>query len=39
MMILFADLVLFCNEKDFMFSLLDNNQVIILQHLTLHQDI
>ena len=36
---LVADLFLFCYERDFMLSLSDNNQQILLKHLTLPQDI
>ena len=36
---LVADLFLFCYERDFMFSLSDNNQADSFKHLTLPQDI
>ena len=34
-----ADLLLFCHEKDFMLSLSDNNQMILLKLLTQPPDI
>ena len=36
---LVANLFLFCYERNFMFSLSDNNQVDVVRHLTLPQDI
>ena len=36
---LVADLFLFCYERDFMMSLSDNQQMMLLMRLTLHPDI
>ena len=36
---LFADLFLFCYERDFMMSLSDDKQANVIGHLTLHPDI